>query len=135
MDHYVTPIYNMDFIEKLYKAYLDLLMSGTCEHHHHHKMAKYVRNKQCTVIPSSALSAFVYQSISASLPPSLSFSFSLSLCPPVSLRHQTANRKSRRGGSDWHQEMEMMEKGMQCYMVRELQHNFSHSQLQRCTHR
>lgn len=112
-----------EIVEKLLNgsAYLESPMSSTCDHphhyhhHHRHKMEKYVRNKRCTVIPSSALSAFVYQSISASLSLSLFYrslpcSLSLSLCP-VSLRHQPANRKSW-GGSGWHQEMEMMEKAM-----------------------
>lgn len=110
-----------EIVEKLLNgsAYLESPMSSTCDHphhyhhHHRHKMEKYVRNKRCTVIPSSALSAFVYQSISASLSLSsiaLSPLLSLSLCP-VSLRHQPANRKSW-GGSGWHQEMEMMEKAM-----------------------
>ncbi len=105
-------------------AYLDSPTSSTCVHRHHHKMAKYVRNKRCTVIPSSALSAFVYQSISASLCPPTPR-------PPVSLRHQTANRKSWRGGSDWHQEVEMMEKEMRCYMARGLRYRFPRSQQQK----
>lgn len=77
-----------EIVEKLLNgsAYLESPMSSTCDHphhyhhHHRHKMEKYVRNKRCTVIPSSALSAFVYQSISASLSLSL-----LSLSPLLSL--------------------------------------------------
>lgn len=67
-------------------------------------MAKYVRNKRSGVIPSSALSAFVYQSISASLSLSLflsstlTLSLSLSFCPPVSLRHQTESHGGEGGG-------------------------------------